>query len=611
MGQRGLGIVAWGLGLGLFFSGCQETQHRTRSSDVALRYLPACAPEVLDQITVEALGDFPTGDDTIVSFDARAGRGTVSSLPAEARLFRMGLSTPTYTGAAIAPAVEGAGSSPALVLPSGIACAVPALSPPPFDAAALAIPDFGPLLVAGGVDAAQGASNQLVDIRVEDAQVERLPEGLFVPRAGACAANAGRVGSTQEIWILGGAPSLVPGTLALNSLERFDPATRQISGLGRLQTPRVHARALSLPDGSVLLAGGERSVGAGPLGTIERVAPGTAEGETLSAALPWVGPLDALSWRDDGVVVLAGQVGDEPRLALLEPSSQQVASVPAPAATWDPSLVVSLPGARLALFETQPDASTGERETTGRLWLVLPDGTQLALSRWLSSFAGLAQARALALDDGRILLTGSRMGSFTARVIDPGRADVRVRALQALPIQLLPRADGSVLMLADGALAVLREGARTRYDNPGGTLLADDTADTSVLALDAPERFRREGLGLVSTAALARFDVTVLRYEDVRIDVRARGPSELLLRRADGAQVAISLGTEESGPVLCKLASDPERSVRIERRGPRVHIRTGLAERSCELAGLEGPIALAVRALEPDVHIDALEVTRF
>ena len=188
---------------------------------------------------------------------------------------------------------------------------------------------------------------------------------------------------------------------------------------------------------------------------------------------------------------------------------------------------------------------------------------------------------------------------------------MRVRPLAALPSRLLPRSDGSVVALASDAVQVLRENARTPYDNPGGTLLVDDTGDDSVLALDAPERFRREGLGLVSTVALARFDVTQLRYENARIDVRASGPSEFLLRRADGEELSIALGSERIGPPFCTLDNDPLQSVRIERTGASVLITTALAQRRCHLDGLEGPISLAMQALTPDVHIESLEVTRF
>ncbi|MFT3926258.1 MAG: hypothetical protein QM778_27175 [Myxococcales bacterium] len=445
---------------------------------------------------------------------------------------------------------------------------------------------------------------------MEDRLSERLAEGLFVPRAGGYAVSP--TGITNETWIIGGAPSLAPGTLALNSFERIDQGTREVLGLGRLRVPRVHARALALPDGSVLVAGGESSVGsAGTLTTLERVAAGSVESQ-LEASLPWSGSLDAMLLRDDGVVVLAGRAGVELRLALFDPKSQQVASLSPPSATWDPNLVVTLPGARIALIETAPDALTGELHTTGALWLLLPDGSQLHLDHWFSSFSDLTNVRTATLDDGRILLSGSSSaGAFSARVIDPGRSDVRPRPLAALPAQLLARNDGSIVMLADNAVALLRESARTPYDNPGGTLLADDTADTSVLALDAPQRFRREGVALVSTAALARFDVALLRYDDVRVDVRASGPTELLLRRADGAESSIELGSERVGPALCSLDSDPSQVVRLERQGESLRIRTARAERTCQLAGLTGAISVAVRALEPDVRIDDLEVTRF
>ncbi len=600
------------MGLLVASSGCGKTRHESLEGQVSLRYLPGCAPEVLDQLTVEALGDFPARDDTIVSFDARTGIGTLTSLPLDTRLFRIQVSTPSYRGAALAQAdAQGSALSrfePVLVLPSGVVCQVPHVAPPALQGTALTVSGRS-VLIAGGVEAGLAAANQLVRLSVEDQIAERLPKGLFVPRAGACAVSLR--GPAEEAWIIGGAPSLSPDTAALSSLERFDPAREEVVGLGRLARPRVNARALTLPDGSVLLAGGESSVGAGGLRTLERIDPEQAEGTELAAELPWAGSLEALLLRDDGVVVLAGRSAMEPQLALFDPKSEQIVPIASPQVPWDPALALVLPGARIALFEIARDPTSGTVETTGALWLLLPDGTQVRVSQWFSSFSGLTDARAVTLDDGRILLTGSSAGVLRARVLDPGRGDVRVRPLAALPIALFTRSDGSALALSADAVQVLRENARTPYDNPGGTLLADDTAESSALTFDAPGRFMREGVGLVAVAALARFDVTQLRYEDVRIVARVEGPGELLLRRADGGELAIEIGGARVGPPFCTLSAIPGEPVHLERRGESVLITSAREARRCHLDGLTGPIALAMQARESGVTFASLEVTRF
>ena len=109
--------------------------------------------------------------------------------------------------------------------------------------------------------------------------------------------------------------------------------------------------------------------------------------------MPWSGTLEALLLRDDGLVVLAGRAGATSQLALFDPKSDQITAITAPAAPFDPALTVALPGARLALFETARDTLTGVEETTGNLWLLLPDGSQVRVSKWFSSFKGLTDAR--------------------------------------------------------------------------------------------------------------------------------------------------------------------------------------------------------------------------
>jgi hypothetical protein len=169
------------------------------------------------------------------------------------------------------------------------------------------------------------------------------------------------------------------------------------------------------------------------------------------------------------------------------------------------------------------------------------------------------------------------------------------------------RDDGSVLEISPGGVQITREDARTRYDNPGGTLLADDS---HVLALDAPERWSRDGLSLIARAPLARFDVTVLRYERVQIELAVQGAAELLLRRADGAERVIQVGAERVGPAFCQITGNGAQTLVVERDGASVTIRAGNTSRRCTLDGLSGPVGLALRALDRGVRITSLKIAR-
>jgi hypothetical protein len=213
----------------------------------------------------------------------------------------------------------------------------------------------------------------------------------------------------------------------------------------------------------------------------------------------------------------------------------------------------------------------------------------------------------LALSDGRILLTGILRDVPVARLLDPARRDVTTRALDIAVDRLFLRADGSALMVGAEGVRILREDARSAFDNPGGNLLADDSG---ALCLDAFGRFAREGLALRATVSGARLDLVPLRYRDVRIELSVAGPAQLVFSRADGGQRWIAVGTDSVGPAFCKLTVMPGERLEIERREEHITLRTDKANHGCQLDGMTGPIAVALRALAADVLISDLRATR-
>jgi hypothetical protein len=446
------------------------------------------------------------------------------------------------------------------------------------------------VLVAGGSTQAAGAlaRREAQRIHVARGEVRTDAAGMFLPRT---LARAVRVGS--EAWVIGGAQSELPGSPGLDSFERYDARAEGFGAPGRLLVARVLPGVVRLRDGSVLVAGGAREVGGSGLDTLERIrVDGTSE--ALPFTLPFPAPAPQLFVRDDGLVWLLADDAGSLRLALLDPRGSDVEAfelglASAPAA--------SLPGGGLALIETSAGV------TTGVLQLISPSGDTLVLDDWLTSFAGLRDARVESLRDGRIVLTGDSSQGPTARVIDVGRREVRVRRVPSLPIALGLRDDGSLAALGARALFVLREDARTAYDNPGGNLLADD----GPLALDTAQHWRREGLSLIAMVPRARFELPSLRYANVRIELRATGEGELVLRRDDGRERTLRVSDASAGPLLCEVPS--EGLVSFTREGDRVTVRA-TGDRTCTLEGMTGPLAIGFRALAQGTRLDELTITR-
>ncbi len=581
------------------FSGlvaCVSERSDTVTSGVRVRYLERCKPRRVEQITVEALGDYATRESSFAAIDVQGGVQTLDSLPLAARLFRLQVVTSDFRGLAITKAADEGQRFDALVLPLGEPCLSITDEPLLPAGAALSLTGEDDLLIAGG-QRNESALNDVRRVRVNTSAVVRITPDLFVPRAGAAAVRTG-----VETWILGGTQALTEGSPAFDAFERFDSNTQALSGIGRMTMARTEHAALALANGDVLIAGGRKSQGGAALDSLERLAAGTGNAVRVRSRLPWPLANGRLLARDDGVIVVVGSSREGLLLALYDSASDSIEELNASDLASTQELVVTLPGARVALVEIDAAGAT-----TGTLLLMLENGAVLRLERALTSFAGLTFARAESLPDGQVLLTGSRDGQATARVIDPGTLSVRALGLPALPERVLLRDDGVALLLAQDSLTLLRNDERTRYDNPGGTLLA---SDMSVLAFDAKGRWAREGLTLRALANGARFDLAGLSYERVEIEIEAQGDVDLLLRLEGGSERTIQVGADEVGPALCTMAHQRGATVRLVRDADQVRIQTGEEQRICRLDGLSGRILLGVRARAEGAQVTRLVVTR-
>lgn len=587
------------------------------SSGLTLRVLPGCAPQRVERVVVEPLGDFAGATGELVSAALRDEPVRLKQLPPAAQWFRLEIDADGFRGAALGRASDMGEQHEALILPLGRSCAVLDETLPVAPERARALLRGTDLLIAGGARDRANATQEAWLLRVAEPGLTPLDDSqkLAVARTGAVAVNMG-----GEVWVLGGVSNLGQGSAALDSYERFDVAAGGFTGaIGRMRTGRYGHAALALPDGSVLVAGGRASVGGEPLTSIESIA---ADGKTSSvwkgndAELPFSAAQLTLQLRDDGRVIAFGEdVDGGAHFALLDPRLRQLLPLAAPGQSETQRMAagVALPGGRFAVLELECAAPECERDaaalvTTGRMQLLFEGeaGFQ-TLTDWLGSFEGLSRPRALALSDGRILLAGVRNGEPAMRILNPGNRDVASRSLDIVVDDIFMREDGSVLLLgADGA-RVLREDALSAFDNPGGTLTADDS---EVLCLDAYGRFAREGLGLRASVAGARFDLAKLRYQAVRITLQVEGKAQLLLRPELGDARLIDLGGEKFGPAFCQLSVTPGQPLELERRAERVTLRAGAKQRSCQLEGIAGSIAIGLSAVESQTLVRELRVER-
>jgi hypothetical protein len=593
-------------------AGCRGSTVEPLTSGLTLRTLPDCAPEQVTRLVVEPLGDFALQEQAALAGDLSQEPVLFNGLPPESQWYRLRVETPDPTLQAFALGRVGSAtdSLDALVLPLTRTCSVRDEEFAGFEGSALALAGDEDLLLAGGLNRGGGATRDVRLLHVATRELTNDARGLDVLRTDATGLTL-----AKETWVLGGASEDREGALAWDTFDRFQAETRMFIGLGRMREPRVLPAALALLDGSVLVAGGLRAPAGEPLTSIESIAADGTDAEAWDSELPFGASELGLFGLDDGSVVAVASMAGESALARIDVGSRGVATLKGPSfsanASAPPALVAALPGERLALVEA--DATSGE--TTGSVFIMFEDNTFLKIAdpratsepRWLASIAGISRGRVLALQDGRLLLTGLRQGRPIARLLDPARRDVSSRALDIAVDRLFLRPDGSALMVGEEGVRILREDAQSAYDNPGGNLLADDSG---ALCLDAFGRFVREGLGLRATVRGARFDLVPLRYRDVRIELAVEGDAELVLTRADGSQRSIAVGTDSVGPAYCKLSVTAGAPIEIERREERVTLRSDDLSHSCQLDGMSGPIAIGLRALAVDARVSELRVTR-
>ncbi|MFM7585255.1 MAG: Kelch repeat-containing protein, partial [Caldilinea sp.] len=110
-----------------------------------------------------------------------------------------------------------------------------------------------------------------------------------------------------SVLVAGGVDPTDETYTVLASTERFDPTTLTWHPAAPLETPRLHHLARLLPDGTVLVDGGENN--SGPAATVERYHPAQDRWQTLPA--PTNGRIGhSAALRLDGTLLIAGGTVD-------------------------------------------------------------------------------------------------------------------------------------------------------------------------------------------------------------------------------------------------------------------------------------------------------------
>jgi len=266
---------------------------------------------------------------------------------------------------------------------------------------AAALAGEGEVLVAGGADY---EGNVLASVERYEAAANRWTE--------AAPLATGRVYPTAtrlldgRVLVAGGSSRLA-GNLALASAEIYDPATGRWTSAGTLQVARVHHTATLLRDGTVLVAGGEGSLGSGGAPPVFNSA------ELYDPATNTWSPTGSMTYPklwtsaillQDGKVFMVGAGGD---FTLYNPGYAETydpltrswsRSGPVEGRRWAPLAALQADGRVFVLGgSNDPDKVLFAQifDPVGQTWQAVPSGTNCYLS-------GLA----VPLPDGRILIVG-------------------------------------------------------------------------------------------------------------------------------------------------------------------------------------------------------------
>ena len=595
----------------LLLLGC-EPEMQWNQLNLELLRTPGCEIGALESLELRALGDFPAQRE---AFDLSSEQAAFESFPLdtlELTIEGRFADDARAGGRTLVPGALTRAEGAILMVPQGRSCPLADEALIASEGVAAApLPDGG-LLLAGGTKGDEILRSALV-LPAGGTLVEEVPDGMLLRRRYASATRAGGL-----VVVAGGVSSERGG--AEETYEIFDSArgafareqSHQLSAGPRMQ----HGAAL-LPDGRVLLVGGRAEPEGAPLSSAELIqvdllAPQASADEPLlmgsARAAPQVIVLDS------GVVIVAGGLGADgrvvPTLERFEVQTERFVPLGLTLSAFEHTAAVGLPGGRVAWI----GCDTTLRAACG-LELVLLRGEEpvrvdVPLDWAGQASLGLRDLRALALEDGRVLITGREPDANMRRralVLDIGLRELTPDDASRAPSLVLLLADGAIIELDGVGASLRRVGGLSAYESPEGDLVGREPA---LLALDAPDRWQSSEAGLRALLSGARLDLTRLRLGAFRLELALEGRA-LLRLRADGLpELALPLAAREpAGPDCPQLPAAGE--LVVERHGTQLELWSDARpDARCTLeAPSDGPLSIALEA-EADAQLRSFRISR-
>ncbi|HEY2733958.1 MAG TPA: hypothetical protein VGI70_08235 [Polyangiales bacterium] len=576
---------------------CSASEQIERAP-IALRELDGCRLAGAETIELSALGDFPSRR---VQLQPGSTSSAFDQFPLDTRELEVNVDDGSETARGLGLLTPSADPQPLLVLPLARSCPLG----DPFARAlegssAVALPGGG-LLIVGGRDSDGEVQSTAVTLAPNATLVEPIANGMLLRRMNASATSVGKL-----VVIAGGTGD--PAGEAHYTYEVFDRDAGNFAGSlsGQLLTgPRMDHAALALPDGRVLLVGGEAAPQGPPLTAAELIDPLSGVREVIDAdAAPKVARIAPilLALDSGSIVLLAGEAADGTRVTSVErfdPMLKQFSSLPIELPNDPAASAVALPGGRVAFVGCDVAAMRCE------LALLIDDAAEFLREDVALDFStvapnGLSDLQLVALDAGRLLLTAS----------DPADADVRRRAFAIdLNVPAITQLDASrvpsaLVLLETGDVAELdalgtslREfESLSRYESPDGNLI---TQSLALIDLDAPSHWSHDANGLRSLVLGSQLSIPKLRFQALQLELAIDGGDASLSFTTDAGE---RFGVEWiDGRVLTQacqatLSFDDRLIAQIEPQ--RLVLQDGAGHVLCEVARPAGAVRIDLRASE-------------
>ena len=403
----------------------------------------------------------------------------------------------------------------------------------------------GKVLVAGGFQNVSGTGSVLSSAELYDPQAGTWSTtgSLSTPRAGAAFAQL----PDGKLLVAGGQSNVSSTPTTLASAEVYDPATGTFTATtGSMGTSRAGAKAVTMANGKVLVSGGTTNNGGNMMvaATSEIYDPATGNFTVTGTLSPNQISLFTLTLLDDGKVLAAG-VGTSPYTssALYDPSGGAWAASGSMSGGHTNGTNVKLPNGKVLVAGGFEFTGGPSQTTTATAELYDPAaGTfaatgSLTTARTSFGFTRMANGKVLVAGGFTTIPASASNVTGTAEMYDPDTG-----TFSTVGSMSLARFGAPAILLQDGRVLV-----------PGGdyfsgasrqsTATAEIFSPTTPVGTLSPES-ADFGSRQVNTGASTAKTFTLSSSGDSPVVIGSAGPS---VTGTDAAQFAVSGGTCTAG----------------------------------------------------------------